>query len=149
MTHDDVQRWLDGYIDAWRRNERQPILDLFSEDATYSYGPYREPLRGREAIADSWLAGPDAPDSWAADYRRSRSTATRPWSTAGRATSTTTGPSSAEYDNIFVIRFDDDGRATEFAEWFVEKPVSPAWRPDARRPGLAPRPSVDAAFIVC
>jgi hypothetical protein len=69
MTHDDVSRWLDRYIDAWRRNERQPIVDLFTQNATYSYGPYREPLRGREAIADSWLDGPDAPGSWEADYR--------------------------------------------------------------------------------
>ena len=48
LTHDDVQRWLDAYIDAWRRNERDPIRALFTEDATYSFGPFREPVRGRE-----------------------------------------------------------------------------------------------------
>jgi hypothetical protein len=127
MTHDDVRRWLAAYIDAWRRNERGPILDLFSESATYSYGPYREPLRGRDAIADSWLDGPDAPDSWDADYR--------PIAVDGD-TAVVHGRSRyfnddrtqlrTEYDNIFVIRFDPDGRAREFSEWFVEKPQSPA-----------------------
>jgi hypothetical protein len=124
MTHADVQRWLDAYVDAWRRNERQPILDLFTDDATYSYGPYREPLRGRDAIADDWLANPDSPDSWAAAYG--------PIAVDGR-TAVAHGRSRhfnpdrsdrTEYDNIFVIRFDDSGRATEFAEWFVERPAA-------------------------
>ena len=26
------------------------------------------------------------------------------------------------YSNIFVCRFDRDGRCTEFREWFMEKP---------------------------
>jgi hypothetical protein len=107
MTHADVQAWLDRYIDAWRRNERQPILDLFSENATYSYGPYGEPLRGRAAIADDWLANPDAPGSWSAEYR--------PIAVDGD-TAISNGRSRyfeedektlrTEYDNIFVIRFD-------------------------------------------
>jgi SnoaL-like domain len=125
MTHDDVRRWLDAYIDAWRRNERQPILDLFAEAATYSYGPWRQPIRGREAIADSWLEGPDAPDSWDAAYE--------PIAVDGN-TAVVHGRSRyfnddrtqlrTEYDNIFVIHFDEQGRAAEFAEWFVEKPAS-------------------------
>jgi hypothetical protein len=125
MTHDEVRRWLDGYIDAWRRNERQPILDLFSEGATYRYGPYQQPIRGREAIADSWLEGPDAPDSWDATYE--------PIAVDGN-TAVIHGRSRyfngdrtqlrTEYDNIFVIRFDETGRATEFAEWFIEKPAA-------------------------
>jgi hypothetical protein len=123
MTHADVQRWLDANVDAWRRNERQPILDLFSEGATYSYGPYRTPIRGREAIADNWLEDPDAPDSWSATYT--------PVAVDG-STAVVHGRSQyfqddrsklrTEYDNIFVIRYDDDGRANEFTEWFVEKP---------------------------
>jgi hypothetical protein len=124
MTHDDVQGWLNRYIDAWRRNERQPIFDLFTEDATYSYGPYREPIKGREAIADSWLEGPDAPDSRAAEYA--------PIAVDGD-TAVIRGRSRyfeedrsrlrTEYDNIFVIRFGPDGRAREFAEWFIENPA--------------------------
>ena len=123
MTHADVQRWLDAYVDAWRRNERQPILDLFSEGATYAYGPYRTPIRGREAIADNWLEDPDAPDAWSATYT--------PIAVDG-STAVVHGRSQyfqddrsklrTEYDNIFVIRYDPDGRASEFTEWFVEKP---------------------------
>jgi hypothetical protein len=26
---------------------------------------------------------------------------------------------------VFVIRFDDEGRATDFTEWYIEKPKQP------------------------
>jgi hypothetical protein len=126
MTHEDVQRWLDRYVDAWRVNERQPILALFAEHATYSYGPYREPIRGADAIADEWLANPDAPGSWQADYRPiavDGDTAVVHGRTRYFDDNRTT--LRTEFDNLFVIRFDRDGRASEFAEWFVEKPQSP------------------------
>src|SRR3954454_4096170 len=124
MTHDDVSRWLDRYVDAWRSNERDPILDLFTDDAKYSYGPYSDPVRGRDAIADSWLDGPDEPGSWSADYRPiavDGDTAV----VHGRSTYFEADRSKVrtEYDNIFVIRFGADGRARQFAEWFVEKPA--------------------------
>jgi SnoaL-like domain len=124
VTLADVATWLDRYIVAWRSNDRADILALFAPEATYSYGPYRDPIRGREAIADSWLSGPDESDSWEADYRalavngdlavvhgRSR------YFESDRARLRT------EYDNIFVIRFDAAGRCVEFAEWFMEKPA--------------------------
>jgi len=27
------------------------------------------------------------------------------------------------FDNCFVIRFDSEGRCTEFTEWFMERPA--------------------------
>lgn len=68
MTRDDVQRWLDAYVDAWRTYDRSAIGDLFAEDARYAYQPYREPVVGREAIVADWLDDPDATGSWEARY---------------------------------------------------------------------------------
>jgi hypothetical protein len=28
------------------------------------------------------------------------------------------------FDNCFVLRFDADGRCSEFTEWFIERPKS-------------------------
>jgi hypothetical protein len=36
LTHDDVQRWLDAYVDAWRTYDPAAIGALFAEDATYA-----------------------------------------------------------------------------------------------------------------
>lgn len=44
MTRDDVQRWLDGYLEAWEWNESGDIAGLFTDDAVYSYRPGRTTL---------------------------------------------------------------------------------------------------------
>jgi hypothetical protein len=37
LTHDDVQAWLDAYVDAQRTYDPEAIGHLFAEDATYAY----------------------------------------------------------------------------------------------------------------
>jgi ketosteroid isomerase-like protein len=118
MNHAEFQAWLDRYIAAWRSGEPGAIGDLFSADAAYFYGPYREPVRGRAAIVAEWTREPDEPGSWEAEYR--------PLAIDGD-TAVATGESrypaeGRTYSNIFVCRFDTDGRCTEFREWFMAKP---------------------------
>jgi ketosteroid isomerase-like protein len=124
MDRTGFQRWLDAYVGAWRSNDRPTIEALFSEDARYFYGPYAEPVIGRAAIAASWLGDQDAPDSWAASYTplavdgdvfvaTGESRYLVPDGTAERTA----------YSNIYVCRFDAEGRCTEFREWFMERPT--------------------------
>jgi ketosteroid isomerase-like protein len=113
------QDWLNRYIEAWRTGDPAAIGDLFSEDARYFYGPYREPTVGRDAIVHDWTAEPDAPGSWEAAYR--------PLAVDGD-TAVAVGESryrdGRTFSNIYVCRFDRDGRCAEFREWFMEKPRS-------------------------
>ena len=115
MDQPTFQAWLDRYIDAWRSSDPAAIGDLFSADATYFYGPYRTPVVGREAIARDWTADPDAPGSWEAEYRPLA---------IDRDVAVAIGESryadGRTFSNIFVCRFDADGRCTEFREWFME-----------------------------
>ena len=55
MTRDEVQAWLDRYVDAWRSYDADAIGSLFSEDASYAYHPYDDPVVGRAAVVKSWL----------------------------------------------------------------------------------------------
>src|SRR3954468_6898565 len=55
MDRGDVDRWLAGYVEAWRTYDREQIAALFSADARYRYHPYDEWVRGRDAIVRSWL----------------------------------------------------------------------------------------------
>ena len=114
----NVQTWLDAYVEAWRTYDRDAIADLFSADASYAYHPYdAEPLRGRDAIVASWLEERDEPGSWEADYR--------PLMIAGDRAVTTGETRYREgrvFSNLYVLRFDDDGRCAEFVEWFIEQP---------------------------
>jgi hypothetical protein len=123
MDRNQFAIWLDAYIEAWRSNDRQMIERLFSADARYNYSPYAEAVVGGRAIADSWLGDPDDPDTWEASYAPlavdnevfvaiGESTYFQPGSRTVRA----------KWSNIFVCRFDPDGRCTEFTEWNAEAP---------------------------
>ncbi|MGQ0568283.1 MAG: nuclear transport factor 2 family protein [Armatimonadota bacterium] len=122
MNRESVQAWLDNYIEAWRTYNVSRIGDLFSEDALYFHSPFdqNDAVRGRAAIVANWLEEPDAPDSWEAHYlpiavegnvgvAHGRTRYLRPDGTLKR-----------EFDNIFVLHFDDAGRCTRFAEWYMQ-----------------------------
>ena len=122
MNHQSVQAWLDNYVEAWRSYDMSKIGDLFCEDALYFYSPFdeRDPVRGRAAIVANWLEAPDAPHSWEAHYEpiaveghvavaNGRTRYFRPDGTQER-----------EFDNIFVLHFDDAGRCRRFTEWYMQ-----------------------------
>jgi ketosteroid isomerase-like protein len=117
-----VARWLASYVAAWKSGDRGEILDLFDEDARYRYHPWDEPLAGREAVADSWLEEPDPPGSFDARYECfavdgdaavavGESTYRNPDGTVARV-----------YDNVFLLRFNAEGRCSEFTELYMKRP---------------------------
>ncbi|MDQ3881077.1 MAG: nuclear transport factor 2 family protein [Chloroflexota bacterium] len=118
---DALQDWLDRYIAAWRSNDADTIGALFTDDATYRYNPFDDPLHGRDAIVRSWLENPDPPDSWA---MRCEPLAMNGDLAVGQCLTvyapTDQRPETA-YSNIFVIRLTDDGRARDFTEWWMKR----------------------------
>jgi ketosteroid isomerase-like protein len=135
MERSDVDRWLAGYVEAWRTYDRERIAALFSPDTEYRYHPYDEPIRGRDAVVGSWLgeneaegaSTPDEPGTWTAEYHAIAVDGDVAVAT-GSTTYTTEpgGPVDSVYDNCFVLRFDADGRCREFTEWYVERPARDA-----------------------
>ena len=59
LTRETVAAWLRAYVRAWETYDPDEVADLFTEDATYAYHPFDEPIRGRLAIVASWLEGKD------------------------------------------------------------------------------------------
>jgi len=118
MDHAAFQDWLNRYIAAWRSGDADAIGALFSEDVVYRYRPYSEPVRGRAAVVADWLQNPDEPGSWDAEYR--------PVVVEGD-TGVSVGESrypveGKTFSNVFLCRFDGEGRCREFSEWWAEKP---------------------------
>jgi len=122
IDHQSVSKWLQDYVSAWKSYDPQAIAALFSENATYKYNPFDdEPVSGRDSIVANWLEYRDAPNTYAAEYK--------PVAVDGN-TAVANGRSvyfeadgktmTRQYDNIFVMRFDDAGRCAEFTEWFVQ-----------------------------
>ena len=117
LEREGVQRWLDAYVEAWRSYDRDTIRALFAPDATYAYHPWDEPLRGPDAIADSWLEDRDEPGSWDAAYAPALIEGN-----AAIATGETRYAGGEVFSNLFELEFDDDGRCTRFTEWYLQQP---------------------------
>ena len=89
MTHDDANRWLQAYVDAWRSYDPAAIAALFTDDARYRYHPWDDPVEGRDAIVADWLAQQGRPGRVGGERtRHGPSRATGP-SRRGRAATTT------------------------------------------------------------
>lgn len=117
-----LTRWLADYVDAWKSYDRDAIEALFAEGASYRYHPADEPIVGVEAIVDSWLDEPDAPGSFEASYEPFAIEADRAVATGTSTYLDKRGEVRAVYDNCFLLRFDTDGRCSEFVEWYVKQP---------------------------
>lgn len=125
--------WLERYVDAWRLNDAVAIGDLFSADVRYAYGPFDEALAGRAAVVAGWLTDPDAPGSWQADYEVLAIDGDV-YVAHGRTRYLTDDRREVEreFANIFVCRFDDEGRCREFTEYYMRRrPEVPPDEPPA------------------
>ena len=119
MDKKTVEDWIEGYLGAWNGNEPEEIGRLFTADAAYYTGPFDEPWVGRESIVQEWLKRKDEPGTFGFRYdvlaASERLGVVRGWTKYFNP--------DREYSNIWVIKFDDQGRCEEFTEWWVRKPV--------------------------
>jgi ketosteroid isomerase-like protein len=121
-----VAAWLDGYSQAWGTYDPDQIGALFSEDAVYYYDPFSEPVRGRAAIVADWLKDRDEAGTYEGRYRPVLVAGDEAVARGYSRYIDTNGSVRDEYDNLFLLRFDADGRCAEYREWYMPKP-----KPDA------------------
>jgi uncharacterized protein (TIGR02246 family) len=115
----DVEEWVVAYERAWRSPGADQLADLFTDDITYLASPWRDPIEGRDALAEFWDAERDGPDEEftlrhrivAVDGER-RTAVVRVEVDYG---------SGSRWRDLWVIRFAADGRCAAFEEW----PFSP------------------------
>jgi hypothetical protein len=123
MEKAEVAQWLDRYVAAWKSYDRDQIVGLFAERAVYRYRPDDEPIVGSSAIADDWIGDPDDPGSYDASYQPVAVDGDTAVVTGSSTYTDPDGSLRTIFDNCFVIRFDSEGRCTEFTEWFMERPA--------------------------
>jgi hypothetical protein len=119
----DVESWIEGYERAWRTAGTDPLGELFTADASYRMSPYEEPAIGLEAIGELWRrerVGPDEEFS----MRSEVVAVDRDIAVARIEVAYATG---AEYRDLWILRFADDGRCREFEEWpfWPGQPIAP------------------------
>jgi ketosteroid isomerase-like protein len=125
INSDAVNVWLSNYVEAWKSYDPEAIRALFSEDAHYYFSAYSDPIDGREAIVADWLKSKDKAGTYTADYKVIATNGNLAV-TNGRTTYYEDDGKTfqREYDNIFVLEFDDVGRCKLYKEWYMKKPGS-------------------------
>jgi hypothetical protein len=113
VDRSDVDRWVEGYVRAWGTNAPEDIRALFTEDARYFTAPYRQPWTGHEAIVKGWLGRKDDQGTW---KFRSEGAVICGGVAFFRGVTTY---EDTEYSNLWVITLGEDGRASEFVEWWM------------------------------
>jgi RNA polymerase sigma-70 factor (ECF subfamily) len=58
LGDDEVRRLVERYVDAWARNDVDAVVEMLTEDATFSMPPNLSWFRGSEAIAAFLPTGP-------------------------------------------------------------------------------------------
>jgi ketosteroid isomerase-like protein len=107
---------VESYVKAWDTNDPQDIRALFTPDARYFTEPHAQPWTGHDAIVAEWLGRKDEPGDhtfrWEILAMDGDLGFVRGWTTYIQE-------DPKEYGNLWVIRLTDDGRASEYTEWWV------------------------------
>ena len=125
LMRDAFGTWLGRYIEAWRSGDPGQIGDLFSADAAYSFHGGKAVVTGRDAIVAAWLKE-DESGSWEAHYEPLAVDQEVHVAIGFSRYFDDDGGVRDEYSNIFVCRFDADGRCREFTEWWMRAPTADA-----------------------
>lgn len=123
MQTSEVMAWVAGYERAWRSGDLDAVEQLFTEQAEYRFSPYEPTQTGHAAIKGFWRADEGEDFTFAAEP-----VAVQDDRAVVRARVVyTTRPQ--EYLDLWLLRFADDGRVSEFEEW-AYWPGSPYSAPD-------------------
>jgi hypothetical protein len=120
VSRAQIRRWVTDYERAWRTDGTGSLSELFSEDATYSTGPFEGPHRGLAAIAAMWVRERIGPDE---SFAMNSEVVAVEADTAVVRVEVRYGPPKEKlYRDLWIVRLDADGRCIHFEEW-------PFWPP--------------------
>lgn len=111
-----MRDWIAGYERAWRTPGVEALAELFSGDASYRQGPYRDPVVGLPAIARMWEAERDGPDE-VFTMTSEVVAVDEDVAVARIEVHYDDPPGRAEFRDLWIMRFDAGGRCTSFEEW--------------------------------
>ncbi|WP_433576419.1 nuclear transport factor 2 family protein [Nocardia brasiliensis] len=114
MDRSTVQAWVGAYERAWREPGTEHLGDLFAPDIGYLVSPWAEPLTGLPALAKFWEAGRDGPGE---SFTIEPEVVAVDGVTAVVRAEVDYPDQPARWRDLWILRFDDQGRCTWFEEW--------------------------------
>src|SRR5664279_5641877 len=146
LDADHFGAWLDGYERLWRTAGTDELSALFADQAHYFLSPVEEPVVGLDAIAAMWVAQREGPDEV---FTMAREVVAVSGDTGVARVDVRYGdPLAQEYVDLWVVRFDDRGRAVRFEEWpfWPGKPSTASTRTE---PAVLHASSVETNSYAC
>jgi len=121
VTLDELDRWLDVYGNAWENKDVDGFVECFAPDALYFWGPWGEPLQGHDAIRATTEQAVSGQDNVRFGHESLAITPdargiARWW------VSMDVPGEGVELEGIFLVTLDEDGRCTDFREWWNSRP---------------------------
>lgn len=107
--------WIAAYERLWRTPGTAGLRELFTDDASYLHSPYEDPIVGLAAIERDWEGereGPDEAFTMAAEI-----VAVDGDTAVAKVLVRYGDPVTQEYQDIWLVRFAEDGRARSYEEW--------------------------------
>jgi hypothetical protein len=110
-----VQRWVEAYERAWRTAGTDELDRLFAAGATYQVSPWARPIEGLAAIRALWERERDSADE---AFTMTSDVVAVDGSTAVVRVAVAYGdPGGRRWRDLWILRFDTDGRCAAFEEW--------------------------------
>lgn len=118
MEWRQFERWLQRYGEAWEGQNADSAAGLFTENAKYYETPFDEPMVGRDRVYAYWREGTGAQREVRFGY--DVLAINRDMGIARWTASFTRVPSgiAVRLDGILTVLFEQDGRCSEFREWW-------------------------------
>jgi hypothetical protein len=117
------EKWLSAYGSAWERQDPEAAAEIFSENGTYAWGPFTEPIRGRDAIRDAWrYATQGQQDKISFGHEVLAVVGDRGIARWWASMESLPSRTPVRMEGIFLVTLADDGRCDVFREWWNEDP---------------------------
>ena len=140
---EQLSAWLSAYGRAWEQRDPAAVASLFTADASYeiSPSPFPQPLRGRQAILDYWLAATSSDKRVSFDHEllaMAKATGiVRWWATVDE------DGQASRLEGFYVVRLARDGRCVSLREWWM--PASGSRANSSTSSAALPAPSLPSA----
>ena len=123
MTESEFNSWLEKYGSAWENQDADAVSTIFTETGTYAWGPFTDPIRGRQAIHAAWEhATKGQQEDIKFGHEVLAVTETRGIARWWASMTVKSTGQKVRMEGIFLVTLTADGLCSEFREWWNEDP---------------------------
>lgn len=117
-----AEAWFAGYRRAWESNAEADIRALFTDDAVYRGSPANSTTQtGVDEIVAWWTDDENRDEAGDTEFEWTLLAVDGDVAIARCVTRYVNEAPPLVFDNLFVVRLADDGRATEYTDWWIER----------------------------